>query len=58
LKEEALDRTTWKTRFGRGFGPVLRQNTERMNILFINVVMGNLTYVGGPGVGRPWHRSH
>jgi hypothetical protein len=26
LKEEALDRTMWKPRFGRGFGPVLRQN--------------------------------
>jgi hypothetical protein len=25
LKEEALDRTTWKALFGRGFGPVLRQ---------------------------------
>jgi hypothetical protein len=25
LKEEALDRTVWGTRFGRGFGPVVRQ---------------------------------
>jgi hypothetical protein len=25
LKEEALDRTMWRARFGRGFGPVLRQ---------------------------------
>ena len=25
LKEEALDRTVWRTRFGRGFGPVVRQ---------------------------------
>jgi len=24
LKEEALDRTTWRARFGRGFGPVVR----------------------------------
>jgi hypothetical protein len=24
-KEEALDRTMWRTRFGRGFGPVVRQ---------------------------------
>ena len=31
LKEEALDRTTWRHRFGRGFGPVVRQNTEWMN---------------------------
>jgi hypothetical protein len=28
LKEEALDRTVWRARFGRGFGPVVRQNTE------------------------------
>jgi hypothetical protein len=25
LKEEALDRTSWRTRFGRGCGPVVRQ---------------------------------
>ena len=28
LKEEALDRTMWRARFGRGFGPVVRQNTN------------------------------
>jgi hypothetical protein len=28
LKEEALDCTLWRTRFGRGYGPVLRQSTE------------------------------
>jgi hypothetical protein len=28
LKEEALDRTIWRARFGRGFGPVVRQTTE------------------------------
>jgi hypothetical protein len=28
LKEEALDRTLWRTRFGRGNGPVVRQTTE------------------------------
>ena len=27
LKEEALDRTAWRAGFGRGFGPVVRQNT-------------------------------
>jgi len=30
LKEEALDRTPWKTLFGRGYGPVVRQTTEWM----------------------------
>ena len=28
LKEEALDRSIWRHRFGGGFGPVVRQNTE------------------------------
>jgi hypothetical protein len=28
LKEEALDRTIWRTRFGRGFGPGVRQTTK------------------------------
>ena len=28
LKEEALDRTVWRNRFGGGFGHVVRQNTE------------------------------
>jgi hypothetical protein len=31
LKEEALDRTMWRTRFGRGYGPVVRQTAELMN---------------------------
>ena len=28
LKEEALARTRWGARFGRGFGPVVRQTTK------------------------------
>jgi hypothetical protein len=28
LKEEPLDRTLWRTRFGRGYGPVVRQTAE------------------------------
>ena len=28
LKEEALERTLWRTRFGRGYRPVIRQTTE------------------------------
>jgi hypothetical protein len=31
LKEEALDRSMYRNRFGGGFEPVVRQNTERMN---------------------------
>jgi hypothetical protein len=33
LKEEALDRTMWRNRFGREFRPVVRQNTEWMSNL-------------------------
>ena len=25
LKEETMDRTLWRTHFGRGYGPVVRQ---------------------------------
>ena len=28
LKDEALNRTMWRARFGRGFGPVVRQTTK------------------------------
>jgi hypothetical protein len=28
LKEEALDHSMWRARFGRGFGPVVRQTTK------------------------------
>jgi len=31
LKEEARDRTMWRARFGRGFGPVVRQTTKIMS---------------------------
>ena len=31
LKEEALDRNTWRTRFGRGYGPVVRRTAECTN---------------------------
>jgi len=34
-KEKALDLTMWRVRFGRGFGPVLRQITERMSAMRI-----------------------
>jgi hypothetical protein len=28
LKEEALDRTMWRARFGGGFGPVVRRTIK------------------------------
>ena len=36
LKVEALDRTMWRARLGRGFGPVVRQ-TAKMNECFIRL---------------------
>ena len=33
LKKEVLDCTMWRARFGRGFGPVVRQSTKCMNIV-------------------------
>ena len=35
LKEEALDRTLWSARFGRGFGPVVRQTAKLMNLYLL-----------------------
>jgi hypothetical protein len=34
LKEEALDRTMWRSPFGRGFGPVAKHTTKLMNLNF------------------------
>jgi len=31
LKDEALDRTVWRTRLGRFCGPAIRQTVELMN---------------------------
>jgi hypothetical protein len=31
LKEETLDHTLWRTHFGRGYGPVVRQTREWNN---------------------------
>jgi hypothetical protein len=28
LKKEALDRTMWRARFGRGFGPIVSQTNK------------------------------
>jgi hypothetical protein len=43
LKEEALDRTMWRNRFGGGFEPVVRQNTEWMNDLWSNGLSLNIS---------------
>jgi hypothetical protein len=36
-KKEALDRTMWRTRFGRGCGLVVRQTAERMTCVDIHM---------------------
>jgi len=33
-KEEALDRTLWRTRFGRCYGPVARQSKQCINLRY------------------------
>jgi hypothetical protein len=35
LKYEALHHTLWRIRFGRGYVPVVRRTTERMNEICI-----------------------
>ena len=37
MRGETLDRTLWRTRFGRGYGPVVRQTTELMNFREIHI---------------------
>ena len=32
LAEAALDHIPWNTRFGRGYGPVVRQTTDFVNL--------------------------
>jgi hypothetical protein len=43
LKEEALDRTMWRARFGKGFGPVVRQTAKGMKpFIFLCVLKETL----------------
>jgi len=37
LPEETLDHTLWISRFGKGYGSVIRQKTERMNVQIIQL---------------------
>ena len=46
LKEEALDRTMWRAGFGRGFGPVVRQTAEWMNVcVYIYIYIHTYIYI-------------
>ena len=57
LKEEALDRTMWRNRFGRGFGPVIQQTAaaddDDDGTSIKNVVLVSIIQPGRPGVGSP-----
>jgi len=53
LKEEALDRTMWRHRFGGGFGPVVRQN----ELHALNNTGFDLGYTFICGAGEGWRRS-
>jgi len=46
LKEEALYRTMWRARFGRGFGPVIRQTTEWMNTYKFKALPPRISFYG------------
>ena len=47
LKEEALDRTMWRNRFGRGFGPVVWQITDDDDDLLKFIGEGiSLSFIG------------
>jgi hypothetical protein len=35
LKKEVLDRILWRTSFGKGCGPVVRQTTELINLCLL-----------------------
>ena len=34
MKDEAVDRTVWRTGFGRGYGPVVRQTADDDRLTF------------------------
>jgi hypothetical protein len=52
LKEAALYRTLWRTRFGRGYGPVVRQTTEWMDE-WIQITCLHVVRRKHPGGHRP-----
>jgi hypothetical protein len=46
LIEEALDLTLWRIRFGRDYGPVVRQTTEWINrVNFGRRMLGKILYI-------------
>jgi hypothetical protein len=55
LKQEAVDRTMWRARFGRGFGPVVRQTAEWLNgITYMKFDFKYLTFGNIPVTVAHW----
>jgi hypothetical protein len=42
LKEEAIDRTLWRTRFGRNYGPIARHKSKWMSLCTRTVIRDHL----------------
>jgi hypothetical protein len=55
LKEEALDRTMWRARFGRGFGPVVRQTAKKK---IMDLTKGNFIHNSHNGPNTTEFRSN
>jgi hypothetical protein len=60
LKEEALDRTMWRARFGRGFEPVVSQTTKCMKTPQDggNVMQKMRFYWTHSGAMRTWNSTN
>ena len=59
LKEEALDRTVWRARFGRGFGPVVRQTAKWMDRRThqFSLWRSNMIYVPHTKCQKHYHKT-
>jgi hypothetical protein len=58
LKEEALDRTLWRTRFGRGYGPVVRQTAEWMKRRWVVNLTPPAALAPGSAPSSYWIRDY
>ena len=57
LKEEALDRTMWRNRFGRGFGPVVWQITDDDDDDYIYIYIYIIPILRGKNFLKKLHYS-
>jgi hypothetical protein len=53
LKKESLDRTMWRARFGRSFGPVVRQTGKWMCIPNISTLQRYVPAPNAPKLSHP-----